>query len=75
MALEAKKIACAKHGKCEYVGSACGTPSTLKWLEHRMGGKEIIENEIGKKCWEPTMKGFMLCQATWYLSYRLLDTI
>lgn len=58
--MEAEKIACAKHGKYEYIGSVCGTPSTLKWLEHRMmSRREIIENEVNKECREPIRKGFM----------------
>lgn len=75
--LEAWKTACAKHRKCEYVGSACGTSNTFKWLGHRvMNGKEIVENDVGKECREPTRKGFVsYAKKIWYLCYRLLDTI
>lgn len=59
-ALEAWKTACAKCRKSEYVGSVCGTSSTFKWLRHRvMYGRELIENEVGKECREPTRKGFV----------------
>ena len=31
----------------------------LEMVEHRMGGRKIIENEIGKEFREPAVKGFM----------------
>lgn len=59
-ASEAEKIACANHGKCEYIGSIYGTLSTLKWLTLRMmGGRKAIENEVGKEFRELTKKGFL----------------
>lgn len=64
-----------KYGKCEYVGSTYRTPSSLKLLERRMGGRKIIENEAGKEFREPAMKGLMsYAKGAWHLSSRLLDT-
>lgn len=55
-----KTITCSNHGKCEYIGSVCGTLSTLKWLAlGMMGGREVIENDVGKEFREPTRKVFM----------------
>lgn len=48
-ALEVEKIACANHGKCEYIGSVCGTLSTLKWLTlSMMGGRKVKKMRLAK---------------------------
>lgn len=74
-ALEAERIACATHGKCEYVGHAYGTPGTLKWLEHRIMDGESQKMRLATNAGAYQERLYELCQGIWYLCYRLLDPI